>query len=538
MAEVAPTRESIVLRDKLVGIPSMPGVERDEALKPYYKRKAAHLPSTSLTFRDRQQVVDSDASFLTDFYRRRMVAVGRALEFLAGTPQKKHFALVDMVAFHEYKGQGGRLSLREANQLFDERMGGVVIPADMLEAPVEPSTRSREALEDFFSLRATTQDAVGSGRRIFRTASGVDLRGEGYYAVYDSENPNSEVKLDGVVTDLVDGLEALSKVDRTEITSPRDYLLYLGLLDYLKAHSLTIYQGVTYYERLEMARLSKLSKRYQDKLKTAGTIRSESISDNPSIPLKTPKEFEEYQRNKQWSDLVGRKFTNMFYQALLGLDHDTAIDIAQIQQIFRGLGEYIKTESAKGNDLSKRLRYPEAQHPLVIALGAQEACRLYPDIDLIVGIPTGGTETSIVTQIIYGMMRPADTPSPKLVQIPISLHSEIYPAPGSDSVAEFMKRFYPGAFSGKKVLVIDDNSETGQTLSTVTKSLRKEGAKSTNVHITEFSSRKVIRATSTSSFNSEISPTTMGIHLVVDNDEPAYLHEIKKRRLLANTSSL
>lgn len=540
--------KTLVLRDRLAGIPSEPGPEREHALQEFYERKNKHVIDVRPIFSSQEASIGADTSFLTDLHRRRLKAVSRTLQFLSETDQKKHFALIDMVAFKEHRRATGRLSLSEINAMFDERVGSILIPRAIYESndnQPDNITKSRQALDKFFNHTSIRRDAV-SGKdiiiadRVFDSGEVIELRGENYFVAQDKDNLNFEQKFEIILQDLTDGIQTLSQTNRTEIDNQRDYLLYLGLLDYLKNHSLIIYHAISYFERLELTRLTKLNPNYKKDQRNGESELSKSVAE-PEIPLKNPDELSRYKSNKDWAFHFSKNFTNLFYQALMGIDHGTTQYLPADQSaIFQGLVDYIKKEGELTNSLENRLRYPEANHPLVIALGAREASLNNPKTDFIIGIPTGGTESSIVTQMMFKINNPEKKIF--LLEIPVSIHTELFPSPSSDAVVKLLEELEPDLLKEegtdnlklKNILLIDDNSESGRTLSIICKALRKIQVKDIKVHIAEFNTRKIknlrTKTNSQTFFNSESSPSTIGVHSVGENDQPVYAAAIQERK--------
>ncbi|HZE86617.1 MAG TPA: hypothetical protein VE090_00260, partial [Methylomirabilota bacterium] len=84
--------------------------------------------------------------------------------------------------------------------------------------------------------------------RIFRQEDGsVELRGANYFINKDSKKESPFEKLAVIERDFRDGLSVLEQVGRP--INEKEFLMYLGVLDYLKIHSLSLLHTLTYDER-------------------------------------------------------------------------------------------------------------------------------------------------------------------------------------------------------------------------------------------------------------------------------------------------
>lgn len=105
---------------------------------------------------------------------------------------------------------------------------------------------------------------------------------------------------------------------------------------------------------------------------------------------------------------------------------------------------------------------PEATHPLTI-IGSSLLCAdRYKNIDVVVGVPSGGTEFAVTTKVFMDKMNNSDT---KLVLLPVSLHSlkQFSDEEGGSNLTQSnAMKFFESSI--KSVLICDDNTSTGKTL--------------------------------------------------------------------------
>ncbi len=417
---------------------------------------------------DRSRALPESEQFLGEFPRRKASAIIRGLENLSGIDRKRYFSLIDLIRWRDRGEQNAGLSLREINRLFDPYLGSLILPKGI-------------------NLKGSPLSGFFTDHRIFRDGEVVELRGDNYVVALNTHK-KADKKLEIIESDLLDGLAMISQIKREEISTPQDYLLYLGILDYLKMHSITLFNSLTYGERVG------------------------------KFPQPDTEEERKYIEYREKASKLARVCTRMFYQTLFGVEYDGDFDIDQ--EYLKQLVSYINDQmilDAATQSLGKlsyaRIRYPEINHPLVIALGAQEVVRLHPGADTIVGIPTGGTEVAIVTQIIYELLNKKNT---GVVFLPISLHSEIHTQPSQENLSMSFQRISGGIIQDKNVILVDDNSSSGKTLLLAKNVLMANGVRSVVVHLAEFDGRKLIEPASETDnknyFNPQASPTTMGIH--------------------------
>ncbi len=154
------------------------------------------------------------------------------------------------------------------------------------------------------------------------------------------------------------------------------------------------------------------------------------------------------------------------YQFFFKTDDSICFEKNFREELFQLIG-YLEKKSAKryGRIEGSALSRPEASHPLVIFYSSMKLLFFCPNIETIIGLPSGGTELALVTGLnykrYYGFC-------PEIILFPLSLHSakDVY---GEQAVLNFdkIKTFWEKhktSLSERTVLVCDDNSSTGKTL--------------------------------------------------------------------------
>lgn len=389
------------------------------------------------------------------------------------------------------KDRDFKLTLREISNLFDPVSGRIIIPAnfDLVSSPI-----------------ASFYDASHRVGSMTANKGRVELRGYTYYLAAEPITIEEKFRLIG--EDLVRTLDFAEKYayKRGEIANAKDYLLYLGILDLMKYHAMTLFHALTYNERLMKFPQNK-------------------------------EEFYEYQKYRQQVLQLMQTSTRLFYQTLFGADYDRDLDLGKIQQGIPILTNYIRDSmlSEAGNNdkakarLNARFRNLEVNDPLIIALGVQETVRKNPDTDMIVGIPSGGTEAAMVAQLIYQLKQ---NRLPQLFFLPVSVHSRLGKAITDQDVAAFLATYYPNLFVGKKILLVDDNSETAHTLDMAAAALKINQAGLIAVHLVDFSTRRLINPNYSMEdeqtfYNPVISPSTLGLTQL--NEKGEYVHNSQRR---------
>lgn len=341
-------------------------------------------------------------------------------------------------------------SLRDINlrrfktEIFEPVLGSAIIAEDLL--------NSNQNLAKFYTPE----------RVFLRKDGAIELRGPNYFVALDSQRRDPVDKAEVLRQDLIDGLKAIHSINREDITDEKGLLLYLGVLDYLKNQSVTIFNSLTYPER-------DLS----------------ILPENPNNSESDPKLKEYYNLRKEAIALM-RRFTRMYYQTCLGLPFDQNLDIDKLTSSINNLTGFL-SQTLREEEFY-RFTYPEVNHPLVILLGAQEAALKNPAIDTIIGIPSGGTESAIAIQLAYELLH---RKTPELFFVPLSLHSK-YHDPLMPHQLDQILKLYNQYIQGKNILLVDDNSNTGSTLQMLSEAVTKAGAIRETAQLMQHDPRRVL----------------------------------------------
>lgn len=444
---------------------------------PHHSSEVDHPPSPATILQRRIRVKNAEVLDIElELERIRKEAYLKEKDNISGSTQVKERI--------QPKTQTGRSRVRDVDRLFDPVVGSIIFPAGW---------KMRDSfLREFFISNPDRYRGNPDGKHA------LELRGSRYFISKASaesidtrlgkgkDHLNARLKI--IKDDLLDGLYFISHyASFRENKSPIDFVLALGIMDYLKMQSQALFHAITYSER-------KFSVQ-------------EFIGNTP--------EHSEYRKKAL---KMMEQMTRLYYQTLLGVEFDKDLDFVVLGKMVEPLvdytGKFVSGQLSKNGNkhtkeqVEKYFKYPEVNNPLTISLGAQEAVLAYPNVDTIVGIPTGGTETTIVIKLLYEKLRDK---SLELKLIPVSVHSDD-PAPSENQVANYLNFVYPNEFLDKEILLVDDNSATGETLGTVSAALHSNYAKKVKVHVTDFLGLLLVKQEDgRKNFHPGFSPTTIGV---------------------------
>lgn len=457
---------------------------------------------------DRTRAVGEAVNFLTGFPIRKAMAIHRAvgeLRTLQDQGRTPHYGILKLhdrvdgsIRKHNKKVRSGGTgsivqTLRTVDDYWDRNLGSTILPANIDLAP-QALGPELEPLGRFY-----TED------RMFAPREGrKELRGERYFVTAQLDIP-ADRQLEVMRSDVTSALSVIGSVDRGNINSGGNFLAYLGVMDYLKIHSLTLFHALTYDERY--------------------------------LQFVKPGDRRRYQELRDMSADMARESVRRYYQTFLGLPSDGELDAKKFWSEFKKVSKYVGGQSEasiwgnRGSAGDSRLKYPEVNHPLVIALGAQEAVIANPNTDVVVGIPSGGTELAYCAELLYELRdRNVD-----VVQIPVS--HRFYRNQGD--LNAMVERDYRYILDGRSALVVDDNASTGTTVSYVGRAIARL-ASEVAVHTAEFDGRRLDKERGTEFFSSSASPSTMSIAEIQTSGDgrfvPQYVISLFERIRRQNTS--
>jgi phosphoglycolate phosphatase-like HAD superfamily hydrolase/adenine/guanine phosphoribosyltransferase-like PRPP-binding protein len=290
--------------------------------------------------------------------------------------------------------------------------------------------------------------------RTHKISGSLSLRGHNYYVCVDRRlEPEERVAV--MMDELSLATATLESVDRSQL-DPTDLLPYLGVLDNAKQQALSLFHAYTYSERREGI----------------------------------PSDAEYLQLRNNLIDIAERA-TRSFFEACMGREFTTPLTAMDVDNL--------KTEilQADVNLHPKGLKLQELDHPLKIMLAAHNLAQTQP-FDTVVGFPSGGSQIAIVTALAGETLHDLAARSIKTVYIPLSQHSGTVKGsevPISDTLLDTSVEAFREALEGRHVMIVDDNSATGSTVTRGAKSIEKLSPSSIRSGVGELDpQRTLIRA--------------------------------------------
>jgi adenine/guanine phosphoribosyltransferase-like PRPP-binding protein len=324
------------------------------------------------------------------------------------------------------------------------------------------SLRSAEVKSPFDRITGTLQfnPGIGSAEIVdfYRQPGRLSIkhgkaftRGYRYHVGADKEL-NTQQKLEIISEDIADACNVIQSLRDVESIPEESYWGYLGVIDVLKHHYLSLFHAVT----------------------------------NPA-KFNQNANMEEFAQVKDRAFLLARHFTRALYQTLLGRDHDSEIDLLELETFTRILVDYLNRQAQHNG--SEMFKIAEIDHPLTIMLGVHANITNHQNIDVILALPTGGTQIGIATQLGYELYYQRST---RLHCVPLSTYSRNPTFEGLTTDAELCEYLGHLDIQEKDVLVAEDNSNTGATAQRITKALQDSGVSSSVVTIIEADVRRVV----------------------------------------------
>lgn len=248
---------------------------------------------------------------------------------------------------------------------------------------------------------------------------------------------NAFVETDECLMNMHDAFEHLRKNTNilSDNTSKQQKLAYV---DYLKSVVSVLYHGLTYRERMH--------------------VRTDIG----------------YKQNKiELSNLL--KEIVVFYYRLL-LDYTVDIEtfglhLERSRDLIDGSISYLRAD-AKFEILW--FKYSELDDPIIILRAAKSFLDESQDIDVIIGIESGGTELCFVTGLLYALLTKKSSVESRLVTLSrYTLQKSIlYGNPIDDVNDNIKNQVLDCDLSKKHILVVDDNANTGESAQIIYEALR------------------------------------------------------------------
>lgn len=181
------------------------------------------------------------------------------------------------------------------------------------------------------------------------------------------------------------------------------------------------------------------------------------------------------------------EFTRMYYQALLG----SSVDYTSTRDEFECVElrwDILVAHFKDSKDFeSGWFKYSELDDPVVILKAAYSFLKEDADVDIIIGIESGGTELCFVTKLLYRLLGNSGFVRTELVALSryTLQRSSLFSGkttPGEIIDAQVSRL----ALAGKKILVVDDNSNTGESAQLMFEALQKVHTQDARIRVAEF----------------------------------------------------
>jgi hypoxanthine phosphoribosyltransferase len=164
-----------------------------------------------------------------------------------------------------------------------------------------------------------------------------------------------------------------------------------------------------------------------------------------------------------------------------------------ISQLMEQINETIKYLEYKIPQ-TNQFKLQEIDHPLILSLAAYQTARNFPSVDHLLCLPSGGTQFGIATELMYEYMSKVYGTEfiPKLSSLVLSTHAG---RRGNGTLLgreDVVTRLRELSVSGKDVLLLDDNSNTGLTLQIAKDALSEVGVHSVHVSLAELDPLRIL----------------------------------------------
>lgn len=275
----------------------------------------------------------------------------------------------------------------------------------------------------------------------------IHLRGSRYMI---SSNPTFEVrqKLLTLKEDFYEGLQ--------EITNQLPMYYQLGIADYIKNSIVTMLNAMVCDEK-------------------SGKFKFDSIK---------------YTKLRSDAIQYAQASVTLFYSILLqyGQIASSCLNILyKHKKVFERIQTYVLEEYHGGMFSSRHLTRPEASHPLVIAsCVALSTQRLKKDpIDIIIGMPSGSTELALAHAFGQSII---NSSRKDVLLFPISIHSSKQSCDASVDTSKSLPRWiknHRNKLCGASILIVDDNTSTGQTIQLAANAISKAAPERILVSVSE-----------------------------------------------------
>ena len=199
---------------------------------------------------------------------------------------------------------------------------------------------------------------------------------------------------------------------------------------------------------------------------------------------------------------IAADFKNLYEQSIelqygfmLGLDIDQPSLLENIQSVFdKVMPQY--NEWTKVNHYRLSFKNPEIDNPLSIGKRANELIRQYPSADLLIGLSSGGIELATVSKLLFKHKISRDVQEENY---PVTFHhgSTMWQHSKKQRTSSLasLDLFERNVLANKNVIVCDDNSNSGQTLESMTHLIKDGGSANVNFAVVELDPTRMIMHT-------------------------------------------
>lgn len=314
--------------------------------------------------------------------------------------------------------------------IFDPILGGIRVPA-LSRHPV---------LANYFT-----------DQRIHKEGDTYGLRGRDYYLAVDNRLTAQE-RVHSILGEIQAAVATVEQIDRRALR-PEDLLCYLGVLDNAKQQALSLFHAITYAER-----------------------RNGIPTDEASLAL------------RQQSLSMAVSLTRCFYEACVGRPFSTLPSSQMVKALIDAVTPNSLAIDAKG------LKMQELDHPPKIMLAAYALAAGGP-AETVVGFPSGGTQIAIVTALAVELAHGLAPNSVDVVSIPLSSHSGTTKhdfQPTGQAELDASVDHFASNISGRRVIIVDDNSSTGTTLERGSQSIQRLNPLSARIGVGEMDPKRML----------------------------------------------
>lgn len=333
-------------------------------------------------------------------------------------------------------------TLPDYHHIFNEASGAIILPE------LDSDTDNGAQLRSYFTQNRT-RDENGH----------VSSRGPLYYRQYIHE-----LKGDGVrqlVFSKHEAETALSTIEQVSATNQNEHLALLGVEDNLRGNLQALYLSAINRWREEGATVLE-------------------GDDNATYKFITEKLEGVYERA-----------VVLQYSHMLGLEYDRESLLTEIREGLDIIDDY--SDFCQMRNIVPTFKSPEDDNALLIAARANYLCVQYPETTVLVGLTSGGVELAKVSQLFYRQLHNHDT---RVINYPISVHNGLSMW-SKDRVAPVNQATIDEAVGlpavqDEKVVICEDNSNSGQTLQRVVNRVRELGADMVNFAVVEIDPTRVI----------------------------------------------